>query len=231
VTAVDEPTEITLRDGSRALVRPIAPTDRWRLVEGLKLLSEQSRFRRFHSPMPRFTDAQLDYLTDVDGVDHAAWVALDPMRPEHPGLGVARYVRVLDEPEVAEAAITVVDEAQGLGLGTQLLGVLADVARRNGIAVFRNYVLAENTAMLDVFDALGGTRELETPGLYRVDLRVPAGDVPLPDTAAGRAFAAAARREGGQLGRTTPPVWLRDETGEIELARLQEWLEERAPER
>jgi ribosomal protein S18 acetylase RimI-like enzyme len=227
--ADDAPLLLTLRDGTRVEVRPITPEDRWRLTEGLKLLSEQSRFRRFHSPMPRFSEAQLDYLTLVDGVDHAAWVAVDPDRPEEPGYGVARYVRVADEPEVAEAAITVVDHAQGRGLGTQLLGVLAEVARSNGIATFRNYVLAENTPMLELFDSLGATRELEAPGLYRVDLQVPAADDPLPDTPAGQAFAAAARRDL-RLGRTTPPVWLRDETGELELARLQEWLAARQPD-
>ena len=96
------------------------------------------------------------------------------------------------EPEVAEAAITVLDHYQGRGLGTVLLGFLARSARENGIKVFRNYVLSDNVAMLELFDQLGAGRELEGGGVYRVDVPIPEDPDDLPDTPAGRVLKAMA---------------------------------------
>ena len=229
-----------LRDGTKVLLRPIRPTDRDRLAEGLRRLSPASRYLRFHTDIEEFTEEQLDYLTEVDHRDHEAIVAVDLDRPEVPGIGVARYIRDPIEREAAEAAVTVADEYQGQGAGTLLLGALSARARENGVRVFRNYVLASNQAMLDVFDQLGGVRSRETDGLWRVDLPLPERDDDLPDSAAGKAFMAAAR-DGFRLSSVFPPVWsLRrrraDDGGpaegiEAELASLRgdldEWLSDR----
>lgn len=222
------PVHEVLRDGTRVLLRPIVPADRVRLEEGLRRLSDRSRRLRFHGAVRELTDAQLTYLTEVDQADHVAWVALDEDHPEKPGVGVARFVRVTDEPTVAEAAITVADEYQGRGAGTLLLGLLAGLAHRHGVRVFRNYVMAENDVMLDLFAELGGRREVEAPGVYRVDLPLPGPDEALPDSPAGRAFHAAARREL-YIDATAPPLWLgppdpETADGDTDVA---EWLRRR----
>jgi RimJ/RimL family protein N-acetyltransferase len=196
----------TLRDDTPVLLRQIRPEDRERLVEGLRALSPASRYMRFHANIDALTDEQLDYLSRVDHVDHEAIVALDLDNPEVPGIGVARYIRELTDPRVAEAAITVADDYQGRGAGTMLLGALCARARENGVEVFRNYVLAKNQAMLAVLDELGATRELEAEGLWRVDLALPEREGDLPDSPAGRAFMAAAK-DGLRLSSAFPPVW------------------------
>lgn len=203
--------EVRLRDGSRTWLRPIRPEDAERLREGLKLLSTRSRYMRFHTPLRRLTAAQLRYLTQVDHVNHVAWVALDPEHPERPGMGVARYIR-LDDPTVAEAAVTVVDDYQGRGLGTILLGVIGRVAAANGVEVLRNYVLEANDEMLDLFDELGGTRSREGDGVWRVDLPVPHEAEELPDSPAGRAIRELARGGQGRRGAFSlvfPRLWFR----------------------
>lgn len=197
-----------LRDGTPILLRQIRPEDRDRLVEGLRRLSPASRYLRFHADVEQLTDRQIDYLTRVDHAEHEAIVALDLTRPEVPGIGVARYIRDAFERQVAEAAVTVADEYQGQGAGTLLLGALSARARRQGIEVFRNYVLASNEPMLEVFDGLGAVREQETDRLWRVDLRLPERASDLPDSPAGRAFMAAAK-EGFRLSSLFPPVWSR----------------------
>jgi GNAT superfamily N-acetyltransferase len=199
---------VTLRDGTKVLLRPIRPEDRERVVEGLKRLSPASRYLRFHSAVDHLSERQLDYLTRIDHVDHEAIVAIDLDHPDRPGVGVARYIREPYEPEVAEAAITVADEYHGMGAGTILLGALACRARENGVAVFRSYVLDGNRGMLEVFDHLGAHRELETDGLWRVDLAVPEDEADVPDSAAGRAFLTAAK-EQRRLASLVPPVWSR----------------------
>lgn len=204
---MEPPIEYKLRDGTPVLIRPIRPADSARLREGFERLSERSVYMRFHTAMPSLSDAQLRYLTDVDHVDHVALVAERADDPEGPGLGVARYVRLTDDPEVAEAAVTIADEWQGRGLGTLLLSALASAALRNGVRVFRNYVLAENAAMVALFDELGARRRFEGSGIYRIDFMLPAHPDDLPDTPAGRVFRAAARGDLPALYPALPPVW------------------------
>lgn len=204
------PIEVTLRDGSRAWLRPIARGDGERLRQGLQRLSIRSRYLRFHTPIRELSDEQVRYLTEVDHRDHVAWVALDPDHPERPGMGVARYIR-LDEPHVAEAAVTVADEYQGLGLGTVLLGVIGRVAAANGVTVLRNYVLDVNEEMLGLFDELGGTRRREPGGAWCVDLPVPDDPDELPDSPAGRALRALAGghdRRRGLFSFVFPWAWI-----------------------
>ena len=191
-----------LRDGTRILVRPILPEDRDRLREGLVRLSAQSRYRRFLTSLEHLSDQQVRDLTEIDYDDHMAWVAVDPSRPDRPGLGVARYVRLAEEPAVAEAAVTVLDEYQGRGIGTILLRMLAGSAREHGIRSFRGYVLAENAPMMDILQDLGATAVQEGP-LLRVDVPIPATVEELPDTPTGRVFKSVAK---GEL----PPFRLRD---------------------
>jgi RimJ/RimL family protein N-acetyltransferase len=145
--------EVELRGGARVRVRPIEPADRDILLAGFERLSEESRYRRFLSPTPRLSGHALTYLTEVDHHDHEALIAIDEARGE--AVGVGRFVREPDQPDAAEAAITVIDDWQGRGLGTTLLDLLSDRAREEGIGRFTATLLAENREMLDLFEALG----------------------------------------------------------------------------
>ena len=198
-----------LRDGSRVAIRAIAPADKQRLVDGFEKLSERSRYRRFLAPVPRLSEAMLRYLTDVDHDGHEALVAIAVDEPGEPGLGVARYIRIPGEPEVAEAAVTVIDEAQGNGLGTLLLVLLAQLAIRRGIRRFRAYVLEENTPMRDLLRSLGAEAEHDSPGLLRMDTPLPEDPETVPAGPAGEVLRAVARGD-------IPEVATERRTGEIE---------------
>ena len=56
-------TTLTLKDGTRMLVRPIVPEDKDLLVEGFARLSPQTRFRRFLGYMDKLRAPLLRYLT------------------------------------------------------------------------------------------------------------------------------------------------------------------------
>lgn len=204
--------EVELRDGSRALVRPIRPDDKERLRVGLAKLSPQSRYLRFHTPVVELTEEQLRYLTEVDFKDHVAWVAIDPYAIDEPGMGVARYVR-LDEETVAEAAITVADAYQGRGVGSLLLGILARSARENGIETFRSYVLSENTPMLRIFERLGASiiRPEEDAtldeGVTRIDLPLPEEASGIDDEVLRKVMRHAATRDLPPLPIISRPIW------------------------
>jgi GNAT superfamily N-acetyltransferase len=203
--------EVRLRDGTRALVRPIQPDDKARLQAGLQELSPRSRYFRFHSGVSRLSAAQLRYLTEIDYADHMAWVAINPDDPDHPGMGVGRYVRLREDPGIAEAAVTVLDRYQGLGLGTILLQFVSGSAIEHGIHTLRTYVLAENRPMLDILDEVGGTRVDEGGGVYRIDVPLPEAAADLSGHPSHRLLRAAARGvlgpfrfrpAGGRAGRS-----------------------------
>jgi hypothetical protein len=69
---------ITLRDGARVTLRPIAPEDKPLLAASLQRLSEESRYRRFFTTKSELSAAELDYLVDVDHSDHEAIIAIGP---------------------------------------------------------------------------------------------------------------------------------------------------------
>ena len=186
--------QMELRDGTPVLIRPVLPGDKDRLRQGFRRLSAQSKARRFGAPMSDLSKEQLRHLTEIDYANHMAWIAVDPGSPVQPALGVARFVRLPGGAGVAEAAVVVADEVQGLGLGTLLLGILGVAASANGIRAFRAYVQTGNRPMLDILRDLGGVVGLEEPGLYRVDLTIPERPEDLPDTPTGRVFKAVARR-------------------------------------
>jgi GNAT superfamily N-acetyltransferase len=169
---------VVLRDGSRVRLRPIRSSDKVQLRAGFERLGPQSRYQRFLVPMDQLTEAVVEYLTEVDHHDHEAIVALDDATGE--GVGVARFVRLADRADTAEAAVTDVDDWQGRGVGTLLLDCLADRARSEGIARFWAVLLAENRDMLDLLERLGPVRMLDRQlGTVEVEAELPstgAGD-------------------------------------------------------
>ena len=100
--------------------------------------------RRFLGPKPRFTNAELRYLTEVDGWDHVALVAESPTQPARRLIGVARYVRLLEDSRAAEVAIVVADDFQRRGVGALLAGELGRRARMRGIRRFTATMASDN---------------------------------------------------------------------------------------
>jgi RimJ/RimL family protein N-acetyltransferase len=123
--------ETTLRDGTAIEIRPIRADDKARLAAGHARLSAESQRRRYLAAKPRLTAADLRYLTEIDGHDHVALVAVPADRP-HQIVAVGRFVRLQEDPEAAEFAIVVGDELQGQGLG----GCLAELAVTRGVKRF-----------------------------------------------------------------------------------------------
>ena len=166
---------VRIRDGSDVPVRPIEPGDKDSLREAFEDLSLQSRYERFLSPLDHLSAGMLRYFTEVDHHDHEALVAFDPN--EHRMIAVARYVRE-EDPDVAEAAITVADEWHGRGLGTALLQELAERAREQGVKKFSAYVLARNDDMIDMLFRLGPAKTVNREqGAVRIEAELPPSGV------------------------------------------------------
>ncbi len=144
---------VTLRDGARVRLRPIAPDDKPLLAASFQRLSEESRYRRFFTHKTELSEAELDYFVDVDHTDREAIIAIEPSSGEL--LGVARYIRWAEDTQVAEVAVTVADDWQARGLGRALADRLTYRARREGVYRFSATVLCDNRQALALLEGAG----------------------------------------------------------------------------
>lgn len=176
--------EVRLRDGSRARIRPVRPEDKMRIQCGMKLLSAESRYLRFFNDASELSPELLQYLTEVDQTDHVAWIAVNPSLPGEPGMGIARFIRLPDEPHTAEIALTVVDKFQGLGLGAALLNILLVRAEQLNIRTLRAVVLPDNYRVTRWMRRLGANSAYKD-GLIELNLAVEGNHVPELEPAMG----------------------------------------------
>ncbi len=165
-----------LSDGTEVRLRLLHASDRDKLVAGFRRLSPQSRYRRFFSPMPKLSDRMLRSLTQTDDWDHLAVLA-EPVAPNGgEAIGVARYVRLPDAPDTAEASVAVIDAMQRKGLGRLLLTTLVEAARERGIHKFRASLLADNEAgklLLQSLDEHASARIEDGLRVYELELPEP----------------------------------------------------------
>jgi RimJ/RimL family protein N-acetyltransferase len=139
------------------IVRPIAPRDAGALVRFHRLLSRRSKTHRYFYPHLDLSDDEVAHLTHVDGRDRVALV----VELDDGLIAVGRYDRI-DDSTTAEVAFVVADDFQGHGIAPMLLHRLAQLAEPAGIDHFVAEVLAENRAMLRVFQESGFPAELKT---------------------------------------------------------------------
>lgn len=150
--------DVVAADGGTVHLRPILPSDADRLVAFHGSLSTRTRYLRYFSAYPRIPQRDLDHVVNVDHHDRVALIAL--LGDELIAVGLYERTPGTDE---AEVAFVVADAHQGRGIGSVLLEHLAAAARERGIKRFTAVVLAENTAMLNVFREAGyaPTRHVE----------------------------------------------------------------------
>lgn len=170
---------VPLSGGQRVHLRLMRPSDKDMLSEAFERLSPDSRYARFMGPKMTLTESELDYLTDVDGVDHFAMGAVRRhLVSKDEGVGSARFVRIADRPDTAEPAVTVADDYQGKGLGSILLQRLIEAAWEREVRWFRTDLLAENTASKRMLESLGPEVRFQPAGDGGLVATIP---VPEPD--------------------------------------------------
>jgi RimJ/RimL family protein N-acetyltransferase len=166
---------LRLKDGSSVLVRPVRPDDRELFVAGFERMSPASRYTRFMGHKRKLSERELDFFTRLDHDLHEAVGAIDCQTGA--GVAVARMHRHDEDPSVAEAAVTVVDDWQGRGLGGLLLERLTRRARELGVRRFDASLFTTNRAMLTLFQRLGCMRA-HREGLdeMTIDVELPVGE-------------------------------------------------------
>lgn len=142
--------EVTLRDGTPVLLRPIKPTDERMEQEFLYSLSDESIYLRFFSSMGAFPHERVQYYTTIDYDTQMAIIAVLDRNGVEQMIAVGRYIKEKDS-DVAELALLVEEDWQGKGLGTMLQQYLEQIAKNRNIGGFKVEILEQNKRAIRLF--------------------------------------------------------------------------------
>jgi acetyltransferase len=149
--------EFRAADNTLVTVRPLLPDDAPLLVEIFGQLSPESRYRRFNESLVNADDDRV--WAEAEQIAHG--VARNSRgllafvdRPEivQTPIGGVRYV--MSGPEEAELAVSVADEYQRLGIGSRLVELLVEEARRAGLKRLVGVVRNENIGVFGMLRKL-----------------------------------------------------------------------------
>lgn len=161
----------TLADFGKLMLRPIKPEDEHLYAEFVARQTLEDLRMRFFTPHPDLSHKLIARLTQIDYAREMAFVAIETSSGAL--LGISRLAA---EPEGmrAEFAVAVRSDLKGRGLGWRLMQHLIDYARHEHLAELHGMVLAENTTMLRMCDALGFRIEFDPDdaGTRRVTLEL-----------------------------------------------------------
>jgi RimJ/RimL family protein N-acetyltransferase len=141
--------QVPVLTATQIRLRLICPDDKKHMVKAFEHLSSASRYKRFFGTKKALSENELRYFTEIDQYNHFALGAFDlnDYNDEMGLAGVARFIRLPSDTECAEVGITVIDSAQGKGIGRLLLEKLFSAAVERGIKRLRFECLAENQDM------------------------------------------------------------------------------------
>ncbi len=169
-----DPEQVTLKDGTQVIIRPIQADDADHLQDTFDHLSIETIYLRFLSFKKELPDEEARYLATVDYTRRMAFVAVAKKNDRDIVIGVARYAMLdIKHPKIAESAVVVQDEYQGRGLGTLLLKRLVTYAHTKGVQHLRGNLQVGNTRMLDLVKHSGlpyKTRFVD--GIWEVDIDI-----------------------------------------------------------
>ena len=140
-----------MKNGQEVLIRPIRPEDEPLIARFHESLSDQTVYLRYFHMETLSSRVAHERLLRKCFIDYEREIALvveatDSASNTRNILAVGRLTRDRD-PRRGEVAILVTDRVQHLGLGTELLSRLVEIARHEKFELLAAHILVENTAM------------------------------------------------------------------------------------
>jgi hypothetical protein len=135
-------------------VSAIRPENKKQIADGLKLLSHKSIRNRFQGGRKSFTESELNYLTNLDGINHYA-LGIEEAAGERRGIAIIRMVRSYHDVREAEVAVTIIDEYQRMGLGGLLMDLIFLAALERNLDSFTFIFLPQNEGIVKLINKLG----------------------------------------------------------------------------
>jgi acyl-CoA hydrolase/RimJ/RimL family protein N-acetyltransferase len=145
----------TTKSGLNILLRPVKLSDEPLLKDFFYSLSDQTMYRRFVSARKDMPHERLQEFVVIDYTKEMAIVAVvSHENSQEEIVGMGQY-GIDGGTLMANFALVVRDAWQGRGVGTEILGHLANLAKKQGLRGFTAEVLEENRAMFHLFESLG----------------------------------------------------------------------------
>jgi len=164
-------TEITLKNGAPAVIRPIRPEDEPMISELFKSFSEQTIVLRFFQRFPHLSHEHLVRYCQIDYDRELALVCVIEEEGHEKIIGDVRMIKLADM-ESADMAIMVSDKWQGMGVGIALSQHCLKVAREAGIKRILMDILKINSYMLSLSTRLGFKRTASYDDYIEVEYKI-----------------------------------------------------------
>ena len=139
--------------GTDLTLRPVAISDEPLLKDFFYSLSDDSLYRRFASPRRDMPHEMLQEFVVIDYSQDMILLATVFEGKREVVVGMGEYV-LNPKTRLAEVAFAVKDDWQGQGIGSQLINYITILAKKQGLRGFTASVLAENRAMLTLFERM-----------------------------------------------------------------------------
>jgi acetyltransferase len=166
---------VKLLDGRLVMLRPIRPEDAPLLQEGFARLSTQTIYMRFLQTLTALSDKQAQQFANVDYKEHMAIVGAVQEEGVERLVAVARYGTITGSvPGLAEAAIIVRDDYQGVGLGKMLMKQLLQYGTKHGVHELVATVHSTNSRILRFITKSGlpFEKKILEPGVWEYRIRL-----------------------------------------------------------
>ncbi|MEZ5045202.1 MAG: GNAT family N-acetyltransferase [Saprospiraceae bacterium] len=163
--------EVVMKNGKKALLRPIRPEDEPLEAGMFGQLSKRSIYMRFFGFVPHVSH---ELLTRFTQIDYDREMAIIAEVEENGKKKMAGVVRIISDPwkETAEYAIVVADPWQALGLGDVMTDFILEIARDMGIEKVHAEVLNVNKIMNGMLEDRGFTRKDADLGVNYMELSI-----------------------------------------------------------
>ncbi|MEM2129600.1 MAG: GNAT family N-acetyltransferase [Candidatus Bathyarchaeia archaeon] len=145
---------ITLRNGSKVLLRPIKPSDATLKQHLFYSLSKDAVTKRYLGSLKAMPLRRVWPYVIVDYKDEMVLVGTTMEEGRENIIAIGSYSRIPNT-NVAEVALVVRDDWQNQGLGTTLFQYLVEIAQKYGITGFTAWVMANNNKMIHIFRKSG----------------------------------------------------------------------------
>ena len=140
------------KNGRLIHIRPLQQDDAAFLVSIFEHMGSDSRYHRFHQSVDNLNlqrvQHEAEQMVELVPDNSFGLIAFEGELP----VGAARYV--LLEEKQAEMAVSIRDDYQNSGIGTKLITLLAEAARKHGLYLLVANVQAENIPALRIMDKL-----------------------------------------------------------------------------
>ena len=147
-------TKFTMKNGEKAILRPIKPEDELMEKEMFSNFSERTQRYRFFQLIKDISHDQLIRYTQIDYDREIAIIAEVTENGNKMMAGVARLIADQYN-ETAEFAIVIADPWQNQGLGNKFTDYICEIAKARGIQKIYANILAINHIMLHMFRTRG----------------------------------------------------------------------------